>query len=356
MRHGAYRHDAAGGEKVRRANRQGAVVMGKLVILVLAAALVWSGYWFWGARTTERAITEQLDTMRAAGWQIDVQSQETRGFPNRFDTTFDEVKVTTPGGLTLVAPFFQLLALSYRPNQVIAALPPQIGLESVLGTAIITNDKARASMTVQPSPRLPLDHSSLVVDGLAVESAGRTLRIGQLRFATRLPEGAPDPSHQNIGLAVENVVLPDTLMEQLDAAGLGAIEALRLDATIELDAPLDRSALETPPAPQRIELHDLSLDWGDVTVEADGAVDVTAANQPEGELLLTVNDWRDALRVAVALGLVPEAQRSAVQQGLTLLSGLSGSGELSLPLVFDAGRMSLGPIPLGPAPVITFGG
>ncbi len=329
--------------------------MRKIVLVVLAAALVWSAYWFVGAAALDRALNAGLDELRAAGWNIEAASRETRGFPNRFDTTFDALEVASPGGTRVSLPLFQILALSYKPNQVIAVFPHEMIVENASGDARVTSETARGSMTFRTAASLPLDHSSFVIDALAVESAGRSFAIDQLRFATRIPPGAPDASHQNIGIAVTNLSLADTLTERLGASGLGPVDALRLDATLHFERPIDRHAPEDPPALRQIEVHDLSLDWGTIALDGAGLLDVGPDGILSGALDLSLESWQRAIEMAVEAGLVPEEQSRMITQGLSFL-GSGGESALDLPLRFADGQIHLGPIPLGPAPRLDMGG
>jgi hypothetical protein len=52
--------------------------------------------------------------------------------------------------------------------------------------------------------------------------------------------------------------------------------------------------------------------------------------------------------MAVSAGLLDQEIANTVQNMGSLLAG--GSAELSVPITFQNGLMSLGPIPLGPAP------
>lgn len=328
--------------------------MRKIVVIVVAAALVWSAYWFVGAAALDRALTAGLSELRGAGWRIETASRDTRGFPNRFDTTFDALEVASPGGTRISMPFFQILALSYKPNEIIAVFPPELIVENAMGDARVTSDTARGSMSFQTAPSLPLDHSSFVIDALAVESAGRSFAIDQLRFATRIPPGAPDAAHQNFGLGVTNLSLPDTVRERLGAAGLGPIDDLRLDATLRFARAIDRHALEDPPALREIDIHDLSLDWGEIALDGAGLLEVGPDGALSGTLDLSLASWQRAIELAVAAGLVPDDQSRMITQGLSLLGGGAASS-LDLPLRFADGQILLGPIPLGPAPRIELG-
>jgi hypothetical protein len=98
--------------------------MRRLTILVAVMALIYSAYWFIRATATERGARGALDNLTQQGWDISYASLNTRGFPSRFDTTFNEIDLSAPdGSIRFSAPFVQTMSLSYQPNHVIAAFP-----------------------------------------------------------------------------------------------------------------------------------------------------------------------------------------------------------------------------------------
>ena len=101
------------------------------VLLGVTALLgaLWAGYWVVGSSAAQSGMADWFDERRAEGWVAEYDDLAVRGFPNRFDAGFTEISLADPGtGLAWQAPFFQLLALSYKPNHVIAVWPDeQIG-------------------------------------------------------------------------------------------------------------------------------------------------------------------------------------------------------------------------------------
>jgi hypothetical protein len=59
------------------------------------------------------------------------------------------------------------------------------------------------------------------------------------------------------------------------------------------------------------------------------------------------------IAVAQAAGALPESLAPTVEKSLGLLARMNGNRKtLDIPLNFSGGRVRLGPIPLGPAPVL----
>jgi hypothetical protein len=129
------------------------------------------------------------------------------------------------------------------------------------------------------------------------------------------------------------------------------VEKLRLDAIVTLTAPLDRMAGRSHPRPIQLEVKEAQLVWGSLVLFGSGTIAAAADGLAEGRIALRLTNWRDAIPLAVAAGLIKPEVAPTLANMFALLAGQSGKPEdLDLPLVFANGRMSLGPLPLGPAP------
>ncbi|MEM9270831.1 MAG: DUF2125 domain-containing protein, partial [Pseudomonadota bacterium] len=86
--------------------------MKTLLVLVLLATALYSGYWFVGARAQEAGLNAWLEAQRAQGWVAEVEELNVAGYPNRFDTTATGLELANPkAGWAWSAPEFQILAL-----------------------------------------------------------------------------------------------------------------------------------------------------------------------------------------------------------------------------------------------------
>ena len=323
--------------------------MRRLIVLIVAAAALWGGYWVVASRGLEAGLRNWLATPQV-GWAAEYADMNVRGFPNRLDTVIDNPVVTTDTGITWRAPFFQAMALSYKPNHVILVWPNQQTIETPFGTASVTTGDMRGSIVFGANTDLTLDHSNFVIEGLrAAMASGGELTAKNALFATRL---APVRTNvHEIGLDASEITPPADMLAQL---GLGraapaVIEQVKLDAALGFDRPLDRFALEGTPAQiNRIELKHARVQWGDMALRAHGDLDVDSAGTLDGSITLGITNWRNVLRLAVNAGLIPKQQAKQIERGFALLS--ANGDALELPLYMRGGVMSLGPIPLGPAP------
>lgn len=324
--------------------------MRNLTILVLIVAALYSGYWFVGSSAAEKGVSAAVAELQSKGWTADVGEAKTRGFPSRFDTTLTDVRLKNPdGSIGWTGPFVQSLALSYKPNEVIIAFPDahQIHLD---GTDIaLETDGLRASAGVLARPSAPISHlTAELQSGTATFSANAVLSLGKSLVALRSTEVE---TAYDTYIDLTDIELPAALMRVLEAASdlSPRISQATLDAEVTLDRPLDRHLSNgQPPVLNALDLKGLTVQWGDVSLRGRGAVDVDPSGFPSGQVTLTLRNWDALIDAAVVLGFLPAKMERTVK---TLAKTMAaGSDTLDMPISFQNGNMSLGLIPLGPAP------
>jgi hypothetical protein len=300
--------------------------MRALFFVVTVLAALYGGYWFVGSSQLETRAEAALDDLRAQGWQVSYDSLDTAGFPSRFDTTVTELFLLSPDGrFAWAAPFFQVLALSYRPNQVIAIWPETQTL-SVAGQDIeLASQGLRASATVGLSGDLPLDRATLEGGLTAVtSSAGWGLSLDRLLAAVR---GTGAPSTYDLFLEAQGL-RPASLS--------GSLGLLRVDAGVTLSAPLDRR-LSEPLRLLGLSLREARLSRGDVALGLTGDLAPDAQGFLEGQVTLAADNWRGLLDLLETAGLLVLDQREVVEGALAELA--QGSDRIEVPVTFRDGQI-----------------
>ncbi len=323
--------------------------MRRLLGLVLVLAAAWSGYWFVGARALERGAEDWFMSQAETGLVAERDNLGVRGFPNRFDLTVNGLRLFDPAtGLGWDAPFVQVFALSYRPSNVIVAFPPEQVLHLPLQSLTLASNKLQGSATLAPGLPFGTRKMTVIGDGLALTSTqGWSVQAQTVRLATKA--ASEDGLDQEIGLEVLDLA-PDPALSAALADLPGTVSRLRLDAIIGFGDP-DPMAEQAPPPVSGVDLKEVLVTWGDLTLYGKGRLAANPAGQAEGRIDFRLTNWRKALPLAVAIGAVRPETLPTWENALTLLASQSGDGEtLDLPLTMRGGRMSLGPLPLGPAP------
>ena len=329
--------------------------MKRLLVVIVVAAALWSGYWVVAMRGAKVGFEAWFAARRAEGWQAEYASLAVRGFPNRIDTTFERPALADPEtGLAWEAPFFQIFALSYKPNHIIAVWPGQQRLSTPQAKFDIASADMRASLVMAPQPRLPLERSNLVARAMAIEGPGGTTTLEGLQLALGRLEGAVE--EYRIALNADGLTppLPGGFTLRTGGRLPRRLDALRADLSVGFDRPWDLTALEQGrPQPRRIRVRLAEAKWGALELALAGELRIDAAGRPEGRLTVKARNWRDIVALIRAGGWLPEAWLGPVEEALGLAAQLSGNVQsLDLPLDFADGGMSLGPIPLGAAPVL----
>lgn len=337
--------------------------MKRLLILILVSAALWSGYWLYGASASKSAFAAWFEERRSEGWVAEYAALALQGFPNRFDTTFTDLALADPDtGWAWDAPFFQLLALSYKPNHVIAVWPDSHRIATPQGSFDLTQAEMQASVVLWPSTDLALDRVRLVADTVQITASdGSTTAASALRMAAeRLgPEGqaatdAPGDgaTRYRIALSAEGFAPDSALRQRIDPTDRlpRTLDALRADVTLGFDRPWDRRSVEQArPQPQMISLRLAEARWGELELLAAGDLEIDADGEATGRITVKAQNWREILRLARASGELPEGLADTLEQGLGLLAGRNDG--IDIPLDFRGGRIWIGPLPVMESPV-----
>lgn len=317
--------------------------MRRLTFLVLILAGIYAGYWFVGARTVENTAQSALSDLTAQGWDISTTTVNTRGFPSRFDTTFQDIDLTTPDGvLRYQTPFAQVFALSYQPNRVILAMAPTQELTVAGQRLTLETDGLKASAAVAANANLSFDALTAEAARIAFSSElGFSVTAHKFLLASR-PAG-PAARTYDAYLSLADIQLPG------GAADQQPIALMSLDTEMLLDRDLDRHLIGALlPRIEQIDVKEWALDWAGSNLRGTGILEVAADGTLMGELALKITNHAALVAQLAHVGAVdPGVAPTWVTMGDAMAAG---APVLELPLTFQNGFMSLGPFPMGPAP------
>ena len=335
--------------------------MRKLFFLILFAGLAYSGYWWVGATAKETAIDAWLAERRGAGWAADRSDLILTGFPNRFDTILRDLVLADPvTGWSWSAPEFQILALSYKPNHIIAVWPQSQTIASPRERITLNTERMRGSVRFAVNTQLALEQAIIELTDLRADSTdgwNATLGEGQIAIRKAPPGGAPDFGY-DVSLTTDHLTLPEPIRDELDPAGLFPASIARAEARLTpvFDAEWDRKAVEGPPPNlTALNIGRLGFTWGGMDLLVRGTLEADAAGHASGDLNITAKNWEDMLDVSVNAGWVPRDMSRSLRRGLGIVAQLTGdTNQLDATLTFADGSVWLGPIPVGDAPRMTY--
>ncbi|MCC5974532.1 MAG: DUF2125 domain-containing protein [Rubellimicrobium sp.] len=320
-----------------------------LIALVTILAGLYGGYWFVGRSLVERGVEDFLADLQAQGWEVRHDGIRTRGFPSRFDTTITDLSLYhPPTGTGWEGAWFQILALSYAPNRVIAVWPRQQEIVLPGERLTIASEDMRASASVKLSTALALDTVTIDASAMVITSdLGWATEVDRALFAFRA--AGPGPTDYDLFLEMTDLALPPEMLaalEQGDAVP-PTIESVRVDTGLTLGQPLDRH-MSDPVVLEVLTLRDTRLIWGDVELSGSGRLEADENGFAEGAITLGLTNWDPLLDLAVAGGgMMPGLARTLSRA----LRAVSADGQTVLaPFAFRDGQVSFAFLTLGPAP------
>lgn len=314
--------------------------MKRLIWVVVLAAVGWAGWWFWAAQTLRHDVETWFQDRQADGWIASYSDLSVRGFPNRLDLTLDELTLANPQTKIMwEVPFFQILSLSYEPTHKILVFPDIQAVTTSDGYHEVTSEGLRASVVMTEDgqiERINAEAQVLNWDGVAL--AGTNAALHRQKEAL-----------YKFAFSADSIVRADGNLTPLSE---GRVERTKASTLITFDKDWTVASLkEDRPQPTHIHVSLMSYQLAALDLNLAGKLDVDAEGRASGELTLRAVNWQDALEDARIGEHIPGGVTEKLVQGLSVVAGLKGrSDTLDLDLTLQDGQMSLGLIPLGPAP------
>ena len=330
-----------------------------LITLTFLLAIAWSGWWFFGTNAQKSAIETWMEQRRDAGWVAEVEDFKVTGYPNRFDSIFTDLTLSNPrADWTWQAPNFQLLALSYKPNHIIAVWPSSHSYSTRTDTISIDSSRFRGSLIFKPDTSLSLDRMQLEITDLLLSGSTDWRASASEANVAFFAHNAPDlpPNSYDFYLKALEFSPPLFWRKSVDQDGIlpETIPEVIVDASLTYDNPWDRFAIEqSNPRLNALKIRDLQFVWGELQLSGEGSIDITTEGYTEGEFTLEAKNWRDLLDVIIAAQLLPPDFAKAFDRGVTFIAKLAGSPEdMEIQLRFADKLTYIGSIPIGRAPRI----
>lgn len=348
-------------------------------VLAVAAA-GWCAFWYSAASQAERLVGEWLDREAKLDRFYDCGSRTIEGFPFHIVLRCDQARaqlnnMQPPLGLNLAD--VQVTAQLYQPTLLVAQFSGPLAIGEPNNAPRIVADWQSARTSVRGMPRSP-ERISIVLEKpvfeRVIDSGRERLVTGErIEFHARIVSGTP--SNQPLLDVAAKVVATS-------APGVHSLAAEPIDADVDtrLHGLKDFAPKSWPTrfreiqqAGGRIEVRSARAAQGEWLATGMGSVGLSAAGKLDGEIQVTVAGL-DKLMKQLGVEYIARSERmnSAIGALNSLLPGLgdmarehAGAGAAAglalvgeqvelegrkatrLPLRFQDGAVSLGPIPIG---------
>ena len=325
-----------------------------LVRVVLLAAVLWSGYWAIAGFGLRSSVTNWFAAQAERGWQAEYSEINLSGFPLRHRITIETPALADPAtGTAWRADWLALESPAIWPGRQTLHFPETAQRLSYYDqTLVILAEAMRADLDLAPGNALTLRSMALTAGEWSVSRGDEVWADADA-----------------LSVSMQQQVKPETYRIHAEASDLApgkdirrllggaeelprSFDRLELDLDVAFDKPWDRTALEDRrPQPRAIDLKLAEAAWGELRLFAAGKVSVDDYGVPTGEVALKAENWREMVAMAQQSGALPVRAVEPLTKVLNMLAGLGGNPEaLDLELGFRGGYVTLGPIPLGPAP------
>lgn len=331
-------------------------VLGVLVLVGAVLAAAWLGGETWLARTAAQAIA---DDPRMAAASVTPLRQI-----DRIGLRLADVELTTDDGAATL-PMLDLWAAPTSPTEFHASLPPQMTLPLAGQPRRIAASAAEASLRLSPGSGMAVSRAAAVSGPVTVDGAALLSRLEANAVLAPMGAGSPQAARASYAVTVDLADLtPAALIPGLPAALVAEKLSAEGRAQVFLTGPLRQDAAGAPPALVGLASDGLVLRVGDREMRVAGSLHEGTEGRAEGALFIDTADPRVWVQLAADLGaispsvvpLAGTALQTAAASPADLPPGVIAppapqAGWVRLPLIFRGGRVFLGPLGLGDAPM-----
>jgi hypothetical protein len=353
-----------------------------LLVLIPVVAGIWSAVWYYAADSAETAIAGWREREARAGRIHTCGSQTISGFPLRFEMRCAdpglELKSAQPP-LSIKAKDVLITARVWQPTRLTSEITGPVTIIERGQATIITASWRQAQTEVRGLPISPEQVTIALDQPVVTRTAGGATQslfsAASLHLSGRMLEGsaAYNPVIEvalKLAAAVAPTLHPAT-GNPLDADITAVLRGLKDFAP----KPWPDRFREIQAAGGRIEIVHARVMQGETIAVAHGALGLSPRGRPDGQLELTVANLINLLPALGLDGSSPQANKpldkaaeklDRIAPGLgniarknaapALVASLSFIGQpadiegkraIALPLRFNDGAVTLGPIPLG---------
>jgi hypothetical protein len=345
---------------LRRPRRRRLWLLFMMPVLLLVAAVAWSGFWFYAASQVDRNVDAWRAREAASGRVYDCANRSVAGFPFRLEVRCSGVNVVLtsqtarqPGTQTPIsARLGEILVVAqvYDPKLLIAEFtaPAYLSDGGKLPSMVANWSKARSSIVGLPSipQRASIEFDNPALDRIAASVEAPLARARHLELHGRFAEGST-PYHpvietvfQLTGASIEDV--HPLLAEPFDVEARTLLSGLK-DFSPK---PWPDRFREIQAAGGRADIVQSRVQQGDLVAVATGSLGLSPSGLLDGELQMTVAGIEKAIP---ALGIdkmleqgVPQATLDRLTPGVKTqdVNNLMGALDRAIPGLGKAVRQN----------------
>jgi hypothetical protein len=325
------------------------LIVTPLVLLLLAGGGL-AGTWVWAAGAVEDGYETWRAERRAEGYSFQNAEPDVDGFPTTVRARLREPVVAAPQGWRWAGPIVVGQADILSPFTVRITAPGTHTLRTDDGRQLRA-DAETAHGRVLLKPAGGVRSGQITLEQVRLQGLPDGPTQAEAVFVALGPERRPAEGPRELDFTLETDGLD--LPAELETAFGRQIDRLAARGTLIGQAPRELTRADLQAWRQRggrIAVDHLELTWSPISLEGSGTLSLDQRLRPQGTLDVAVKGLGAGLDKLAAAGRI---DRSAVNYAKLAIAALgrrdeaTGETTVDVPLSFRAGRVYLGPVPLG---------
>ena len=301
------------------------------------------------AYAVERGISLASENPQVSGSEVRFEVASVTGYPKNFTIGITEIELGAKDRFTWATQEVLVEAKSYQPNRINVDLSKPHSISGSLGSLEIDAELADLSVLFKPNLQLSLGSLEALFKNLTLSFEG--LPDAEVEtMSARLDASPNTEKNYQLTAQIENLDLSNILV------GLGSdyqtFQNISLSAEAELSQPLDRLTMASgAPQLQMLLLREALINYGDISVLLDAKLVSNEAEALNGNINLTVQNWKTLFSLVKNLGYVEPDLEEFFYTILVNLAIQGGSEDtLTIPLTINNNTISFGALTLGVLP------
>lgn len=322
--------------------------------LIVGLAGAFGLYWLWAADQLADSLSLWAEQQRGRGYQITYQEPAITGFPLRLAVRLEQPQVVAPNNWRWSGPAIHGEAALWDPFSIRVQFPGAHQIIRAAERIEINAGAAQANIHLRRDGQIDNATVTLSEARVAAELPVTLNRPKQVFTAERLeiklgplrpPQGA---RQQELDLAAvaTNVALPKAMSEPFGDTLAQMDFAATLVGPLP-SGPLSESLPRWRDAGGSLDLHRVTMLWGALNLEAEGAVTLDEVLRPRGKLAARLQRPDRAVDALARRGLIKSDRVLGIKIVLAALANdadAAGAPRIKLPITLRDGLLYLGPV------------
>lgn len=321
--------------------------------LLLLAAVAWTVFWLWMRGEVQKQMDAAVADLGRSGYQISWARRSLGGYPFRMDVSLTDAKVREPSGWALQSPLLEGEAVLYAPGHWMLGAPQGLTFVRPVGGPVAVSGKTlRASLTdfAKRPPSFSFQGEKLGFQPAAGAEPFALTAADLVEFHLR---AGPNDEGGIFARIDGGKARPDGLFGRVAA---GKPVALVWNSTLSKMSAFTGAGWADAvrgwsDAGGQMSVRDTSrLTAGDALVAArSGTLGVGRDGRLRGVMDVSLRQAPRALGAMAQTGVLPPTAADAA----SAVVAARQEGDIArATLNFEAGQITLGPVALGPAPMV----